>query len=95
MTAELRAQVVTLLRETADKYKGIADAYSKIYGVDVSPEAHQLNWNWRGSHPIWDNAVRAREDVERSWRELTGGVESYEDSCLRAADCIEEGSWPR
>jgi hypothetical protein len=93
MTDELRAQVIKLLRKTADKYYGIAEAYGKLYHVDVSPEAFQTNWNWRGQHPIWDTAVKAREAVLARWEDWSGNYPSYDECCLQAADLLEEGSW--
>jgi hypothetical protein len=93
MTDETRAAVVSLLRETADKYNGIAEAFNKLYGVDVSPVSHSRIRGWRAQHPIWDIAVRAREAVSERWKDWSPGFPSYEDCCLQAADLLEEGLW--
>ena len=89
LTKRLRAQVVELLRCAADlPMPGIAGAFELLTGTDVLGAHYQPGG--RGNYPVWNLAVKAREDVAIDSRLFM----DYQLSCLEAAQLVEEGSWP-
>lgn len=92
-TEELREAIVDLLRAAGDgRYSGIAPAYAMMYEIDdILAEAYR-----REKHIVWDLAVKARGDTEACWEQWsTSGYPTYEETCLQAAQLVEDRLWPR
>ena len=91
MSPELKAEVVKLLRQTAEggPKSGIGSEFAKLYGVDTNKE-----WQYRWRYPVWETACKAREDVHEAWLKYQDVWLPYEEACLIAAQLIEAGIWP-
>ena len=83
LSKKRRAQVVELLRCTV--WECQRERNAGLYGV-----ARQLGlrtWDQRG-HGVWKAARDARLSID------AGLLMDYADSCLEAAQLVEDGDWP-